>query len=147
MCPAQEGQAGVTVPWLFNGLWKQEGGFSSQDIFNLVTSFTAFNSLSYVLITLCREINPKSPFVLIILNLHCVCPGWPVFLWQFPSFCPCLLKGMLPIAPHGGGQLCTSRCFFPWMLSGFVVFPAVFTGGFGCCVHITVHAGCSYCRE
>lgn len=126
MCPAQEGQAGVTVPWLFNGLWKQEGGFSPQDIFNLVTSFTAFNSLSYILITQCREINPNPPFVLIILNLHWVCPGWPVLLWQFPSCCPFLLMRMLPTAPHRAGSLCTSCCFFPWMFAGLVVFPAVF---------------------
>lgn len=147
MCPAQGGQAGVTVPRLFNGLWKQEGGFSPQDIFNLVTSFTAFNSLSYILITQCREINPNPPFVLIILNLHWVWPGWPVLLWQFPSSCPCLLMRMLPTAPHRAGSLCTSCCFFPWIFTGFVVFPAVFIGGFGCCVHSRAHAGCSCCRE
>lgn len=55
------------------GCGKQEGGFSLEDIFNLATSFTRFNSLSYILITLYREINPKPPFVVIILNLHCVC--------------------------------------------------------------------------
>jgi len=45
---------------------KQEGGFNVEDILNLATSFTTFNSLSYILITLCRKINPKTPFVLMI---------------------------------------------------------------------------------
>lgn len=56
------------------GCGKQEGGFGLEDVFNLATSFTTFNSLSYVLIALCREVNTKTPFVLTILNLHCVCP-------------------------------------------------------------------------
>lgn len=56
------------------GCGKQEGGFSLEDIVNLATSYITFNSLSYILITLCREINPKNLSVVIILNLHCICP-------------------------------------------------------------------------
>lgn len=56
------------------GCGKQEGGFSLEDILNLATSFITFNILSYILITLCREINPKNLSVVIILNLHCICP-------------------------------------------------------------------------
>lgn len=83
------------------GCGKQERGFSLEDIFNLATSFVTFNSLSYILITLCREINPDSPFVLIILNLHCF-PTLPVFLWHsqnhripVPTFHSRLITGVL----------------------------------------------------
>lgn len=101
MCPAQEGQAGITVPWLLNGLWKQEGGFSPQDIFNLVISFTAFNSLSYILITQCREINPNSPFVLIILNLY---------VFAQVGLCSSGNSPALPLPAHGNVPIELDNC-------------------------------------